>query len=228
MNNDKPRQKENLYVPTPKEVEMHRGKKRGRRAASEYPEASKPKRQHRRRKGFRISKRVAQRRTEASAPRRPSIKGGPDSQKEPDPTTPHPDDSSTSSPKKKKKSSKPDLVSQTTDIKTPDTRTQTGSRIRTIRSKHKRPTAPPVSKPEEDEPQDGTPHATYKAEQLGHQLNSWKNSPGDQRGREENHYTECKICGLKARATLESYDNYPDSSSTWRYHGDALNKPCKG
>lgn len=222
MNNDKPKRKEDLYVPTPKEVEMHRGKRRRRRVASESSETSKPERQHRRRKGFRISKHTATRRTETSAPRRPSVKRGPDSPKEPDPTTPHPTDSST----QQSEESKPDVAPKTTDIKIPNTRAQTGSRIRTIRPKHKRPIAPPVSKPEEDEPQDGIPLATYKAEKRGHQLNPWENQSRDQKGRDENHYAECRVCGRRARATLESDDNYPDSFSTWRHHGDAIESDC--
>ena len=208
---------------------MNRGKRRRRRATFEPSESSKAKRQQRRRKGFRISKRATKRRTEASAPR-PSIRD-PFAQKRPDPTTTPPLDYSTNTPKEQPE---PKVVPEATDIKAQSTIRQRGSRIRTIRPKTlavpPRPPPPPVSpvsEPEEDEPQDSIPKATYMAKKLGHQLNSWETAPGGEKGRDENHYTTCKVCGRKARATLEPLEGYPDNESTWRYTGGALINPCE-
>lgn len=216
MNDDKLSQEEGLYVPTPKEVEMNRGKRRRRRTTSKSPKANKAKRQQRRRKGFSISKRATTRRTEASAPR--PARRDPVDQKGPDLRTPRPVESSNRKPK---------VVPETTDVKPPSTRPQKGSRVRTVRPKQKGPTPPPVSKPEKVNLK-GKPQATYIAEELGHQLNPWETAPGGEKGREEFHYTKCRVCGRKARATLEPVNGYPDRESTWRYTEGALENRCEG
>ena len=204
MKDDKLNQEEELYVPTPKEVEMNRGKRRHQRITSESLKVNKAKRQQRRRKGFSISKRAAKRRTEASAPR-PS-KQDPIAQKGTDSTTLRSVDSSIQRPQEPKLK----VVPEATDFKTPNTRTQRGSRIRTVRPKKGRPIAPPASEAEQGEPLKGVSLATSKAEKLGHKLKSWKRAPGYQMGRAEDYYTECKVCGRQARATLEELENYPD------------------
>ena len=231
MTDERHQADDDFYVPTPKEVAMKRGKRRLRRAANKSTKAQGPKRQ-RRLKGknlFKVSKRVAEKRTEAPPPR-PSVptKQIPDPPATIEPTTPISPEAqpATTVPTPTEEKTKPRAEPERSSSDTPSTETDKGKKEGKGRIQFSRPDTAKKSAPTPTELllPEGRERATYLAKQLGHELKPWQTSQRYIPGKEEYHYTNCVRCGNKARATLEPQVASP---SEWRYT-EALDDPCDG
>ena len=229
MTDERHQADDDFYIPTPKEVAMKRGKRRLRRAANKPTKAQGPK-HPRRLKGrnfFKVSKRVAENRTEAPPPR-PSVptKQIPDPSASTEPTTPISPESPpattvpTPTEEKIKRRDEPKIPSSDA----PSTKLRKDKRVRPTPISRPYTAEQPALTPTELLPPEGRERATYMAEKQGHKLAPWE-STRTLGGRDETHWTECNECKLEARATLVPQ---VASSSLWQYEGEALKVPCDG
>ena len=231
MIDDRHQADDDLYVPTPKEVATKRGKRRLRRVTGKSTKAQGTKHQRRRKGGFnlKISKRAAEKRTEAPPPR-PSVTTEhiPDPSATTEPTAPISPEAqpAITEPTPTEEKPKPRAEPERSSSDTPSTETDKGKKEGKGRIQFSRPDTAEKSAPTPTELllPEGRERATYMAKQLGHELKPWQTAPIYISGKEEYHYTTCIRCGNKARATLEPQVASP---SEWRYT-EALDDPCGG
>lgn len=216
MNEDRNQTNDEFYIPTPKEVTMKRGRKRQGRAAKSTA-TTKPKRQKGRLKGrfsLRVSKKAAERRKEATAPRSSATtKQGPSPSVEPKPAEEKPE---------------PRMEPTTPSSDTPSTKTPSrGEKVRKVRPLPPDAVVRPAPPPPEPEPTHGKERATHRAKKLGHKLKPWETTQKIL-SQGENYFTTCQKCGRMARATLEPLEGHPRERWTWRYTEGALEVNCDG
>lgn len=213
MTEEKQQPENDRFVPTPKELEEGRRRKRRRDSKKPVKVGKKTRAGPIRNLIAKIRSGALKKRTEAPAPPTPTTHKQP-----------------TSSPSTKEEPDSLTEAKPSKDIPIPpqqSTKPGSGNRISRLRLPDQPTRAtPPTVITTPPKPKDGPEKAEAMAKKKGHYLDTWKTISGATMG-SKCHYAPCNRCKKIARADLVQPENRSSAHATWEYGGNALEESCK-